>query len=107
VRKADLDREVAVAVGDDLGNVSMTTSAFLQQLMEALARGDEVLLQGFGKFRLARQGGAPPPHKRFGGGHNDPEGQNERFRVHFSKSMTFARAVKEAQKENAHGKARR
>lgn len=106
VRKSDLDRAVALATGESVRDVSLVTELFLQNLSEAISRGEDVSLHKFGKFKLRAQGGAPPPHARFGGGASSDE-LSPRLRVHFSKSHTLSRTVKRNFKEKAHGKIRR
>lgn len=105
MKKADLDRETALETGESIRDTSFVTATFLRKLLEAIARGEEVQLSGFGKFKLAKQGGAPPPHARFGGGDNKEHRQRARFRVHFSKSTTLEREVRRNQ-ERPHGKVR-
>lgn len=106
MNKSDIDREVALETGESIELTAITTALFLKKVMKALARGEDVLLQSFGKFKLAHQGGGPPIHMRFGTD-NPKHGSYKRFRVHFSKSRGFSNEVRRQQKEKAHGEARR
>ena len=105
MKKSELDRSVAIELAEPTINVSLVTEMFLTKLMEAIASGETVHLRGFGKFRLANQGGGPIP--RFGEEKEPrPAHTRRRFRVHFSKSENFRKEVQKRQ-EKAHGKARR
>lgn len=106
MNKPELDRKVAFEMDMEIWEVSRITELFLAHAADGIATGHEVKLRCFGKFKLAKQGGAPPPHKRFGGGDNNDDGQHQRFRVHFSKSVTLNRAIKNRQ-EKPHGQVRR
>lgn len=102
--KQELDILVSIETGIGLARTSAVTGVFLQKLMEAIIERKEVRIKRFGCFKLALQGGGPPPDKRFGARDNTRGRQSLRFRVHFSKSLTFATAVKEKYKEKNHGK---
>lgn len=106
-RKGDLDRDVALETGIGEKRVKLVTQTFISKVMAALLDGQEVTLDGFGRMHLAVQGGAPPPHARFGTGEKNSKDADVRFRVHFKKSVPFAKAVKSHFKENARGKIRR
>lgn len=106
-RKHDLDRDVALETGISQRKVRLITEVFLHKAMNALIEGHEVIFDNFGRMRLVAQGGAPPPHARFGTGDKNSEETDVRFRVHFRKSLPFTKAVKQHFKENAHGKVRR
>jgi len=110
--KAELDRQVAMETGDDIPTTTATTTLFLQKIVAAIASGEELRLRGFGRFRLTRTGGVTPmqykwkkgpPHNTPGNRNNDDDRQCLRFRVHFSKSETLTRAIREKQ----HGKKQR
>ncbi len=106
-RKVDLDRDVALETGIGRDKVRLITQVFLHKVMRALIDGHDVTLDGFGRMRLAVQGGAPPPHARFGTGDKNTEGNDVRLRVHFKKSLPFTKAVKKHIKEMPHGQVRR
>lgn len=106
MNKFDLDRRVALMVDMEIQEVADITAMFLEFASEGISAGQEVKMRCFGKFKLAKQGGAPPPHKRFGGGDNSGDRHGFRFRVHFSKSTTLTKAIK-AQQEKVHGQVRR
>ncbi len=107
VRKVDVDRDVALETGIGREKVRLITQVFLHKVMRSLIEGQEVTLDSFGRFRMAVQGGAPPPHARFGTGDKNEEGAGVRLRVHFKKSLPFTRAVKKHLKEKPHGEVRR
>ena len=106
ITKSELDLAVALELGEDTRNISLATELFLHKLMEHIATGEDVHLRGFGKFKLRKQGGAPPPHARFGNGETN-SGDDQRYRVHFSKSVTFAREVRRHNTGEPHGKSQR
>jgi hypothetical protein len=106
MNKFELDRRVAFDMDMEIQEVARITALFLELAVDDIARGHQVKLRCFGKFKLAVQGGAPPPHQRYGGGNNNGDGQRQRFRVHFKKSETLAKAIKLRQ-EKSHGKVRR
>lgn len=99
-----LDRLVAISTGEEAITVAPITAAFIAELAEAISNGDTVLFPGFGKLELKKQGGAPPPHARFGGGPKlRGSAAGVRFRVSFSKSRGFSKEVLRKYKEKAHG----
>lgn len=106
-RKSDIDREVILETGLSERRVKFITQVFLQKVMELLVEGQVVVLDNFGRFQLAEQGGAPPPHARFGTGEKNTEETGVRFRVHFSKAAAFSKALKQRNLEKSHGKVRR
>jgi hypothetical protein len=103
MNKFELDRMVAFDMDMEIQEVARVTSLFLELAVKDIAKGHQLNLRCFGKFKLAIQGGAPPPHQRYGGGNNSEDGQQRRFRVHFRKSVTLAKAIR-AQQEKKHGK---
>jgi len=103
MRKHELDLNVALETGLSQKKVKLVTQIFLHKAMQALVEGHEVTFDGFGRFRLAEQGGAPPPHARFGTGEKNGKDTALRFRVHFKKSAPFAKAVKRHQQEKYRG----
>jgi len=107
MRKHELDLDVALETGLSQKKVKLVTQIFLHKTMQALIEGSEVTLDGFGRFRLVEQGGAPPPHARFGTGEKNTEATGVRLRVHFKKSAPFTKAVKRHQQEKLHGEVRR
>lgn len=107
MRKADLDLDVSLETGLGQRRVKLITQVFLHKAMQALVKGHELTLDGFGKLRLVKQGGAPPPHARFGVGGKSTETTGVRHRVHFSKSEPMKRALKKHLKEKSHGEVRR
>lgn len=100
MNKFELDRKVAFEMDMEIREVARITGLFLEAASDGIAKGQEVKLRCFGKFKLAKQGGAPPPHQRFGGGNNNYNGQQQRLRVHFSKSVTLNRAIKNRQEKS-------
>lgn len=98
-----LDRLVAISTGEEAITVAPITAAFIAELAEAISNGDTVLFPGFGKLTLKRQGGAPPPHARFGGSKLRGNAAGIRFRVSFSKSRLFSKEVLRKYKEKEHG----
>lgn len=83
-----------MATGESVRDVSLVTDLFLQNLSEAISRGEDVSLHKFGRFKLRAQGGAPPPHARFGGGASSGELRPRlRTRVYFSKSYTMKKQL--------------
>lgn len=100
--KAELDRRVAMETGCDIKGTTQTTTWFLQKIVDAIASGEILRLRGFGQFKLTYSNGKMPPHPRFGE-RTLQEGQCVRYRVHFAKSETLTRAIKEVH----HGKVRR
>lgn len=106
IRKTHLDLDVALETGFSQKKVKLVTALFLHKVMRALIEGQEVHLDRFGQFRLVEQGGAPPPHARFGSGEKTTE-TGTRFRVHFKKAQHFTKEVRRHAKENTHGKVRR
>lgn len=105
MKKSDLDRAVAIELDEPTAYVSLVTEMFLTKLLQAIASGEEVKLKGFGKFRLANQGGGPIP--RFGTAkETQPAHLRRRFRVHFSKSENFRKEVQKNQ-EKVHGKSKK
>lgn len=107
MRKHELDLDVALETGVSQKKVRLITQVFLHKAAQALIEGHEVMFDGFGRLKLVEQGGAPPPHARFGSRDKSPEETGVRLRVHFKKSLPFAKAVKQHIKENAHGEVRR
>lgn len=103
-RKHELDLDVALETGVAQKKVRLITQVFLHKAMTALIDGHEVNLDGFGRLRLFQQGGAPPPHARFGTGEKNDEETGMRFRVHFKKSEPMKRALKKHLKEKSRGK---
>lgn len=63
MRKQDLIHEVAVATGQTEAAAGRSVNAVFAAIEEALAKGDEVMLSGFGSFRVVerapRQGRNP------------------------------------------------
>lgn len=51
-KKHEFDREVAEETGLKVRDVGRLTTAFLAKVAESIANGDEVVLLGFGRFRL-------------------------------------------------------
>ena len=102
-----LDRLVAISTGEEAITVKPITAAFLTELAEALSDGNTVLFPGFGKLQLKRQGGAPPPHARFGGAKLRGKSSHLRFRVSFSKARRFSEEVLRKFQENADDQIRR
>ena len=107
MRKSHIDRDVALETGIGQQKVKLITQVFLHKVMNALIDGHEVTLEGFGRMRLAIQGGAPPPNPKIKGSERDSKVAGLRFRVHFKKSEPFTRAVKARIKESTHGQIRR
>lgn len=95
ITKTELVRRTSMETGYGYNVTSAITAMFLQKVVEAIANGEELRLKGFGRFKVTHSGGKPPPHPRFGGGNNKQEEHCVRFRVHFSKSDTLTRAIKE------------
>lgn len=106
-RKCDLDRDVALETGVSQAKVKLVTQVFLHKAMRALIEGHEVTFDGFGRLRLALQGGAPPPNPKIGVKDKNAEDAGLRWRVHFKKSEPFKRAVKRYVKESTRGQIRR
>lgn len=106
MRKSDLDREVAQETGSTQAATACATALFLQKIMEAVARGEPVVLPGFGKFVLTKprlantsnlvqyKDSVPTPCVGRG------------FGVHFSKSRTDFSRVLRQHEENTSGQAR-
>lgn len=107
MRKHELDLDVALETGLAQKKVRLITQVFLHKTMTALINGQEVSLDGFGRLKLVAQGGAPPPHTRFGMRDNSHEETDVRFRVHFRKAESMKRALKKHLKEKSHGQVRR
>ncbi len=106
-RKHEFDLDIALETGVSQKKVRLVTGVFLRKVMRALIEGQEVTLDGFGRLKLAKQGGAPPPHARFGSGEKNTKGTGVRFRVHFRQSEPMKRALKKHLKEKSHGEVRR
>ena len=101
MNKADLDREVAQEVGSTLADTACTTALFLQKIIDAVARGEPVVLAGFGKFVLTRPRLANTSNLvQYRGTHPAPS-VGRGFGVHFSKARTdFSRALQNLEKTN-------
>lgn len=106
-RKHALDLDVARETGVGQRKVALITQIFLHKAMRALIEGKEVTLDGFGRLRLVKQGGAPPSHTRFGTGEKNTEATGVRHRVHFKKAEPMKRALQKHLKENTDGEVRR
>jgi nucleoid DNA-binding protein len=106
-RKSDIDREVILETGLSERTVKLVTQVFLSKVTEALVAGQAVTLDNFGRLHLAEQGGAPPPHARFGTGEKNTEETSVRFRVHFTKAPAFSETLRQHNLEKSHGKVRR
>lgn len=107
MRKHELDLNVALETGLPQKKVRLITQVFLHKAMKALIDGQEVNFDGFGRLRLVEQGGAPPPHARFGTGEKNGDETAPRLRVHFKKAAPFTKAVKRHQQEKYRGRKRR
>ena len=63
MNKAELEAAIAAKTGDTKKGAEATINAFVNTVMEALAKGDKVQLVGFGSFevrkRAARKGRNP------------------------------------------------
>lgn len=106
-RKHEFDLEIAFETGVAQKKVRLVTGVLFKKIARALIEGHEVMLDGLGRLKLAKQGGAPPPHTRFGSGEKNDEGTGVRFRVHFRQSEPMKRALKKHLKEKSHGEVRR
>lgn len=107
MRKHELDLDVARETGFPQRKVALITQIFLHKAMKALIEGHEVTFDGLGRLRLVEQGGAPPPHTRFGTGEKNTEATGVRHRVHFRKAEPMKRALKKHLKEKSYGEVRR
>lgn len=108
MRKTELDLRTALETGEALETVTPITRAFLEEIIQALSDGKEVSLWSFGKFKLVKQAGAPPPHARFGGATaGNSGGSPVRFRIHFSKATRLKSEIWRKYKEKLLGQARR
>lgn len=106
MKKSDLDREVAQETGGTQAATACATALFLQKIMEAVARGEPVVLPGFGKFVLTKPRLANTSNLVQYKGAKPIPSMGRGFGVHFSKSRTdFSRALRQHE-ENAHGQAR-
>lgn len=103
ITKTELVRRTSMDTGYGYNVTSAVTAMFLRKVVEAIASGEELRLKGFGRFKLTYSGGKLPPHPHFGSGNKKPSGQCVRFRVHFAKSDSLTRAIKEKHR----GKVRR
>jgi nucleoid DNA-binding protein len=106
MRKSDLDREVAQETGSTQAATACATALFLQKIMEAVARGEPVVLPGFGKFVLTKPRLANTSNlAQYKGAESIPS-MGRGSGVHFSKSRTdFSRALRQ-HKERQDGQAR-
>ena len=55
MNKQDLAGQLATRTGHSRDSMSILIDAFLDEITEALARGDEVRLVGFGNFVVAKR----------------------------------------------------
>jgi DNA-binding protein HU-beta len=56
MRKSDLVKTVAAGVNQPESQVSAVVNATFNAIQDALAKGDEVALTGFGTFRISERG---------------------------------------------------
>lgn len=116
--KRDIDRAVAILLGEREADVSRTTGAFLNELRRLLIEEGAVTLSSLGRFLLREENFNMNPVRLTKGTFRDGERRGtqtvvvpSKHRVYFSKSATFRRLLKErratTEKDNAPAERRR
>lgn len=106
--KAKLDREVAKETGFLLKDVANITDLFLRRIMESVSNGEQVVLDGFGKFTLFLQARSTASNlvQYSQAGKKLPR-RTTGFKVHFSKSRSTFSRVLARNTEKSRGQTRR
>jgi nucleoid DNA-binding protein len=97
-KKAYLDARVAAESGESLVTVAVVTRAFVEAIMEVLAKQDEVHIDGFGRLRMVvegTRGSAAVLHNSRGPKRMRAVRILRKFRVHFAKGNQFKRLLRE------------
>ena len=102
-RKHEIDGLVALEYGLTRTRVRHITSAFLAKVIEALSNFEEVHLDSFGVFRMVMEKpGSKPTVMRAPQGKLQKVRVQRKLRVHFRKSETFKRMLRDKYGPNGH-----
>lgn len=102
MKKADLDKQVAMLLGVKKGKVAVITAAFFTHLMNAIVDDGEAQVDGFGKFRLSSKRGSRCRVQDFRKG-NFKKGESiatvrvavdKKYTVNFSKAVPFREKIR-------------
>lgn len=100
--KKDIEQEVARLLDMPISTVSLVTGCFLRTLLHEIVDNRDVLVDGFGSFKLREQKRVAVAHLEQGtfkkGGHGGKTVVRTRklFRVWFKKSNKFRQAIDDA-----------
>lgn len=101
-RKRDIDAEVARLLDMPFDQVSMVTGCFMRTVLHEVVDNREVLVDGFGSFRLREQKRVAVAHLEKGTFKKGEHGSKmivrtrKMFRVWFKKSDKFRQALDDA-----------
>ncbi len=87
--KSAVDRRVAFDLGMNRRIVSLVTEVFLHRCKLALAKNDQLVLQGFGRFNVHRYSG-PGPSMKCG----TDDVYIPKLEVRFAKAKAFRRCLR-------------